>query len=544
MNINRKKFIEEFIYIKTKESTLIKLKFNQAQQKIYEIIKSESLKNKPIRLIILKSRQLGISTEIEALNYVNTTTKKNINTGIITHDREATRNLYNMTKLMYDMMPDKLKPSTEYNSRNELVFDNDNKTGLKSSIKCMTAGTESVGRSSTFHNLHISEYAFWPNDKKTILNGLLQTVPNIPGTMVVIESTPNGFEHFQELWTQAVNGENDFIPVFLGWNEISNYQMPYDGFELTEEEQILKENYNLSNEQIAWRRYTIKNNCGNDIDQFHQEYPICPEEAFLSTGSCIFPKQKILNVLPRVKDSKKVGYFEYEYLDEQIKNFKWVDDEKGCIKIFEDVKVGYPYVLGGDTAGIGSDSYCGDVIDNTNANQVATLEILRDEIEYTYQMYCLGMYYNQALIGIEANYSTYPVKELYRLKYPKQYIREIDEGIVVKTQDKLGWWTSTSTRPVLLGYLVKFVDEEIHKINDINTLKQMLTFVKKPNGKKEAENGYHDDRVMSLGIAHQCRDQQSYVVEKINQENTIDWPDELKTSDDYDNQDINDYLGW
>ena len=450
MNINRKKFIEEFIYIKTKEGTLIKLKFNQAQQKLYEIIKSESLKNKPIRLIILKSRQLGISTEIEALNYVNTTTKKNINTGIITHDREATRNLYNMTKLMYDMMPDKLKPSTEYNSKNELVFDNDNKTGLKSSIKCMTAGTEGVGRSSTFHNLHISEYAFWPNDKKTILNGLLQTVPNIPGTMVVIESTPNGFEHFQELWTQAVNGENDFIPVFLGWNEIDNYQMPYDGFELTEEEQILKENYNLSNEQIAWRRYTIKNNCGNDIDQFHQEYPICPEEAFLSTGSCIFPKQKILNVLPRVKDPKRVGYFEYEYLDEQIKTFKWVDDEKGCIKIFEDVKAGYPYVLGGDTAGIGSDSYCGDVIDNTNANQVATLEILRDEIEYTYQMYCLGMYYNQALIGIEANYSTYPVKELYRLKYPKQYIREIDEGIVVKTQDKLGWWTSTSTRPVLL----------------------------------------------------------------------------------------------
>ena len=120
-------------------------------------------------------------------------------------------------------------------------------------------------------------------------------------------------------------------------------------------------------------------------------------------------------------------------------SFKFIESkEKQYVKIYEDVKKNYPYVLGGDTAGIGKDSFAGDVINNHTGNQCATLEIDLDETEYTMQMYCLGKYYNYALICIETNYSTYPVKKLYEMDYTNQYLRTIDEGIDVKVQDKLG----------------------------------------------------------------------------------------------------------
>ena len=114
--------------------------------------------------------------------------------------------------------------------------------------------------------------------------------------MIVIESTANGFEYFKELWDMAVKGESDFIPVFVGWNELTDYKMPYTGFELTDYEKNLQRIYNLSLEQLSWRRWCIKNNCGGDEQQFKQEYPINPQEAFISSGNCVFDKEIVINL--------------------------------------------------------------------------------------------------------------------------------------------------------------------------------------------------------------------------------------------------------
>ena len=125
---------------------------------------------------------------------------------------------------------------------------------------------------------------------------------------------------------------SDYIPLFVGWNELIEYQMEYNGFDLTDDELKLKETYELSNEQLAWRRWCISNNCGGDEDQFKQEYPINPHEAFLSTGSCIFDKEKIIERLEVVKKPLKIGYFTYEYDGMKLSDIKWVNDDKGYIK--------------------------------------------------------------------------------------------------------------------------------------------------------------------------------------------------------------------
>ena len=543
MSINTKQYIEKYIKIRDKSGKIINLQFNEPQQRLYDIIKEQKLKNKPVRIVILKARQLGFSTIVESILFKETTTKFNVNTGIITHQDEATKNLFNMSKLMYECLPQEMKPAKKASNAQELIFDNDKGTGLKSKIRCMTAGSQGVGRSYTYDNLHVSELAFWPGNKKTTMTGLLQAVPNLPSTIIIIESTANGFEYFKEIWDGAVAGENDFIPLFVGWNELKDYQMPYTGFELTSEEIQLQRDYNLSLEQLTWRRWCIRNNCSNDIEQFKQEYPITPEEAFISTGACYFNKEIIMGRINKIKNIKPLrkGYFSYSINGNKISDIEFIDDDKGYIDIYEEPKEGHPYVLGGDTAGDGSDYFTGLVIDNSNSKQIAKLRHNKiDEDEYSRQIYCLGTYYNNALVGLENNYSTYPTKKLKEYDYPKMYIREVEDNIPEVIQDKYGFLTTKATRPIILAMLKEIFRDNISYINDLDVLYEGLVFIKNEKGRPEAEQGKHDDLIMGLAITYYIRTQQSFIVKKIEKEEKIELPFALQT-DDAESDDI---IGW
>lgn len=543
MSINTKQYIEKYIKIRDKSGKIINLQFNEPQQRLYDIIKEQKLKNKPVRIVILKARQLGFSTIAESILFKETTTKFNVNTGIITHQDEATKNLFNMSKLMYECLPQEMKPAKKASNAQELIFDNDKGTGLKSKIRCMTAGSQGVGRSYTYDNLHVSELAFWPGNKKTTMTGLLQAVPNLPSTIIIIESTANGFEYFKEIWDGAVAGENDFIPLFVGWNELKDYQMPYTGFELTSEEIQLQRDYNLSLEQLTWRRWCIRNNCSNDIEQFKQEYPITPEEAFISTGACYFNKEIIIGRINKIKNIKTLrkGYFSYSINGNKISDIEFIDDDKGYIDIYEEPKDGHPYVLGGDTAGDGSDYFTGLVIDNSNSKQIAKLRHNKiDEDEYSRQIYCLGTYYNNALVGLENNYSTYPTKKLKEYDYPKMYIREVEDNIPEVIQDKYGFLTTKATRPIILAMLKEIFRDNISYINDLDVLYEGLVFIKNEKGRAEAEQGKHDDLIMGLAITYYIRTQQSFIVKKIEKEEKIELPFALQT-DDAESDDI---IGW
>lgn len=513
MSINTKKYIEEYIKIRDKNGKVIPLKLNEPQMKYYNVIKELHEQRKPIRIIILKARQMGFSTETESIIFKNVVTNHNYNAGIVAHKEDSTANLFNMSKRMLEYLPDSIKPEQKKSNAKELVFNNDEGTGLDSKMKCMTAGGKGIGRSDTFTALHLSELAFWEGDKQDILLGLLQAVPNIPESMVIIESTANGFDYFKELWDKAVAGENDFYPLFVGWNELKEYQMTYTGFELTEDEIELQTVYNLTLEQLTWRRWCIKNNCGGDIDKFKQEYPICPDEAFLSTGQCYFDKDKVIKRIRKVVEPIKRGSFLYKYENNQISDIRFNENIKGTIKIFEKPQEGVPYVLAGDTAGEGSDNFTAQVINNITGKQVAVLKQQYSELEYAQQVYCLGLYYNTALIGIETNFSTYPNEKIQEWDYPNLYIREKADTYVNRYNKSFGFKTTPVTRPLILGQLQEIVLEEIDNINDIDTLREMLTFIKNKVGRPEAEVGFHDDLVMALAIVYYIRTQQSFTIE-------------------------------
>lgn len=513
MSINTKLYIENYIKIRNKDSQIVPFILNEPQIRLYNIIKELHEKKKPIRIIILKARQMGFSTLTESIIFKNTATACNIKSGIITHIDTATKNLFEMSKLMLNKLPEPLKPELTNSNANELIFNNSDGTGLNSSIKCMTAGSKGVGRSATFNNLHISELAFWPGDKKSAMTGLLQTVPSNSNSMIIIESTANGYDYFKEMWDKAVKGENDFYPVFVAWHELKEYRKEYDGFELTEEEKEIKKIYKLDNEQLAWRRWCIENNCSGDIEQFHQEYPSCPQEAFITTGTCAFDKQQIINQLNRLQISKTKRYnFEYKLLEDRItlEDIDLVEDEKGCIEIYEDVQENVPYVLGGDTASEGDDASAAIVINNITGKIVAKLKIDKDEDLYSDQVYCLGLYYNTALIGLEINHSTYPTKLLEKREYPKLYVREKEDTIKGGIIFQHGFRTTTNNRNNIIAEFKKIFRETPENITIIELLEEMLVFVKNAKGKYEAMEGYHDDLVMSAAIAYHIRTQQSF----------------------------------
>ena len=299
----------------------------------------------------------------------------------------------------------------------------------------------------------------------------------------------------------------------------------------------------LDENQLYW--YYKKYQGYIDKEVIKQEYPCTPDEAFIASGKCYFNTETIIKRIDQLEHKENngvldVGYFKYDLIvkEKKIINIRWISDKGGFIKIYKKPDKGVPYVLGGDTAGDGSDNFTGVVIDNTNGKTVAVLKHEKDETFYTRQMYCLGIYYNTALIGIETNFSTYPNKVLEEeYEYPNLYVREKEDDYTGKLEKRYGFRTDRNTRPLILAELQRIINEEPESITDIEIFKEALTFVKNEKGRPEAQEGSHDDLVMGTAITYYIRDQQKTSVENtqsvVNENVFYSFDNDKKFKEDY-----------
>ena len=239
-------------------------------------------------------------------------------------------------------------------------------------------------------------------------------------------------------------------------------------------------------------------------------------------GKTVFDAKKIQERLTQIKKPLKTGYFIYDYDDtkesgHKISNIKWVNDKNGFINIYQvpNVPKFTKYCIGGDTAGEGSDYFTAHVLDVKTNEQVAVLKHQFDADQYTRQMYCLGKYYKDALIGIEANFDSFPIRELSRLGYANQYVREKIDEYTGKTEKRFGFKTTSVTRPTIISYLIQVVRDYTYTINDKDTLEELLTIIRNEKGRIEAPQGGHDDQMMGLAIAHEIKSQVVFNVEPL-----------------------------
>lgn len=545
--LNIRKVLEEHGHIINKEQEDQIFKFNEAQNEVYEIIRERKKNNKLALILILKARQLGMSTFAEGLGSAICLTQNNQNMVIVTHEEKASQNLYAMSHYYYDHYPEWLKEVCNC----QIVKDNQSMMSFTngSKIQNMVASPNSkgTGRGQTISFAHLSEFDWWNGDSISILSGLLSACTK--NAIVIIETTANGCGAFKKLWDEAIKdklrGNDDgWIPCFFGWQTDSKYVMPYDGFELSKEEERIKKELQLSNEQIAWRRNMIKTRFAGDVSLFNQEFPSTPEEAFITSGKCIFDlntinKRKIY--LRENNSIKDKGYFLYKvyydnYTNERkIKDVSWVSDYKnGYITIFEKPVKRMPYIIAIDPAGDGSDFTAGNVLDTRSSKQVAVLHNQgMSSFEIACASCCLGQYYNNALLGAETNFAPEIMSYCKELGYLNLFIQPSDNNNVQTSLEKrYGFRTTTVTRPYVISFLIDYVNNESDLINDYELLLEAENFVRiykevsgKMKQKEQANAGKHDDLLMSLGIALYIRDSNQQSMELLpDEEGNIEKP--------------------
>jgi len=278
-------FAATCLKIKTKTDGLQPLKFNAAQAYLSSLVEESIRRWGKVRIIICKARQQGLSTWVEARGYWKTIHVEGTKAFILTHEGDATKNLFNMAKRYHEHCPAELKPITKKSNVSELLF-----SELDSEYAVGTAKTGDTGRSQTIQFFHGSEVAYW-RAAKEISDGAMEGIPDEPGTEVYLESTAKGFGgYFHNMWQNACDIDEDphaawngYIKCFIPWYWEPKYSLPTpDGFEYTDEERDLAQIHDLSHGQLAWRRQKIAQKEGN-VAQFMQEYPGTPEDAFNSS---------------------------------------------------------------------------------------------------------------------------------------------------------------------------------------------------------------------------------------------------------------------
>ena len=463
-----------------------------------------------ISLLVLKGRQQGFTTVVTAYQLACSILNRNFQGYTLADKSDNSEAIFqNKAKFPYSQLPDVLKPTEKFNNRKQLLFEK-----INSSWAVDTA-TKDVGRSRTVNFFHGSECAFWQYGIAPVQGALGEAFTK--NCIKIYESTANGYNDYQKMWDSGSH-----INCFYEWWKTKEYRVRFPGDDVretflhaidTKKDWIwdrlrwLRDAKSLDAEQLYW--YWNKYDRYLEKDLIKQEYPCTPHEAFLLSGKNVFDTEVILNRLDKLQKPLKVGYFIYDYDGLKITNIKWVNDKDGYIRIYQvpNVPAMTEYCIGGDTAGEGSDYFVADVLDAKTGMQVAKMRHQFGADQYARQMYCLGKYYKDALIGIEANFDSYPIMELQRLGYPKQYVRTAQDTYTGKTEKRYGFKTTSLTRPTIISRLIEIVREHCETINSKDTLEELLTITRNEKGRIEAPQGGHDDQMMSLAIAHHIREQ-------------------------------------
>ena len=499
---NKVEWIETFIKIADKEGNIVPFILTPEQKYLLENLGHKN--------IVSKSRQLGISVLVasaalrEAVIYPNSTSM------LISHNQSSTTAVFDKLKQMFYSLPDFVRPKLIQNNRQALTFENG------SSITCLTAGNKDCARGSTISSyLWCSEFAFW-KDQERQMKSIMQSISS--STKVIIESTSNGYNFYQQTFMGARNGENGFKPFFFNWINggtlfqsqykqcVEEYKARHNGEMLTEDEYDDEEKalakLGMTPEQAVWRRDKISI---SGLDAFHVEYPSTPEESFVATGSSVFDNGKIVKLQQAILDrnikpltlDKIVGI--PSLLQTHIKNRNF--------KVWNIPKKNMKYYLGVDVAeGLGGkrDSSTIFVMDK-DGRQVAEFKSNKIKpYEFADIVDAVGRYYNKGLLTVEKASGGHSVIE--RLRYDKHYMnmtkyKTYDE--FKRTVWQVGFDTNNKTKSIAVNDAREWFDKGLIDINSNDLLEEMKVFVAEDNGAFNAVTGSHDDLISAMWLCIQ-----------------------------------------
>ena len=510
----RKRLLEDFSFycrkalvIRTKDAQIVPFILNRAQRKFLAQVLDQWQRTGKVRIVILKARQLGLSTAVEAFLYWWVSQHRATKGIIVTHEAAASTALFDMTKRYHENVPAFLKPSTSRSNGRELKFDK-----LDSGYIIATAGSDTVGRGETLQAVHLSEVGLWPKGKAAdIMNGLLQAVPAVDDTFVFVESTARGMSGpFYKACKAAEDGSSGYELCFLPWFFDDKYRSQVDeAFTRTPEEDELAAEAlrayddTLDDEQLMFRRQKI---ALDGLPLFKQEYPSNPEEAFLTSGAPVFNLENLHEALKVTPDIKH--RMDYCPLDQEYKV-----NPQGRLLMYREIDPHMEYTIGADVCkGVNDGDYSVATVLDAHKRICGVWRGQSEPDFFAHILYHLGKMYNWARLAVEFNnHGILPNTMLFKgfvmggdiVTYPNLYTREVYDKTTDEMKEELGFYTDVKTRPLIIDELRQAIREQTIQLNDRTTIEEMITFIADPkSGKIEHEVGCHDDCVFALAIAN------------------------------------------
>lgn len=500
-------YAEKTLYIRTKDKKIEKFKLNSAQRILLDTIDRQLQDKGRIRLIILKGRQMGLSTAIGGWLYWWVSQRHAEKAMVVTHKGDATKTLFEMTKRFHDKMEPALKPHDKYSNAKELVFDK-----LDSSYALATAGGDGIGRSETITAAHLSELAFWPKSSaQATFSGLMDTIPPTAGTAVFIESTANGVSGLFYDQCQAARGfaqdalgnpiESDFEFIFLPWTIDNGYRLSVsDNFKRTPVEEELVAKHGVDDEQLMFRRKKIAE---KGVELFKQEFPFDADEAFLTSGRPVFHSETVAAMIKAAKEPLTRKTLVGEVDERDRRTLTWEDHVRGELLCYLPHDPAETYYVGADVgAGVQRDYSVAQVFDS----QRRQAAVWRGQIDPDYfgtTLAALGRLYNEALIICERNNHGILTNRVVHKDeaYPNVYQETVLDKVTDTETTHVGFLTSEKSKPLVIDKLRANVRDRTIELYDRATLQELQSFVVTETGKMAAEKGCHDDCVISLALA-------------------------------------------
>lgn len=457
----------QVLRIRNRMGTSIPLSANRAQQ--------QYAAHRGRRNIVLKARQMGVTTWIAGQFLLKTLTHPGTVTVQVAHTQEAAEALFRIVHRFVNNLPPEwlegpvLKKSKR--SARKLIL-----PAIDSEYLIETAGDRNAGRGLTITNLHCTELARWPGDAAETLAGLMATLS--PAGELAMESTPQGSSGcFWQEWQESE--KTGTVRHFFPWFYEETYSdAPVAQESLSEEERDLMKRENLSLGQIGYRRRMHSSFRG----LAKQEYAEDADSCFLASGSCYFDTPSIDRRLQQVKEPTIAGL--------RQERLTWLVPQPD-----------HRYLIAVDPAGGGSDGdyAAAQVVDMQGGLQCAELRARMTPAELVPEILDLARAYNNALVVVERNNQGSAVLAL---------IENTGYQPLYQQNGKSGWLTSSLSRPEMLGKLAAALVDSPDSFQSGRLLRECRNFVRQPSGRVEARAGEHDDCVMAMAIAVAAREEQ------------------------------------
>ena len=461
----RRDFIERYLKIRTKGGELAPLVANAAQQQFDACAGP--------RNIVLKARQVGISTWVAARFFVSTITRPGTVSVQVAHDHSSAEAIFRIVHRFLENLPEEMRRSALRTSRanvRQIRF-----RDLDSEYRVESAADLNAGRGLTIRNLHASEVARWPGEAAETMASLRAAVA--PDGEIVLESTPNGAAGcFYDEWQHAA--EAGYVRHFFPWWCEPSYRRPGARIgSFTLEERELIERVGLTAEQIAFRR-DLRAQFGTLAKQ---EYAEDAQTCFVASAECVFDPLQI---------ELRLGHCAppLETHDNGRLLVWWPPNGTGR-------RPRSHYIIGVDPAGGGvhGDYSCAQLIDGDTGLQCAELHGHLPPRDLARAVRELARRYNHALVAVERNNHGAAVLEYLISAEPYDNLYE--------QKGQPGWLTTTASRTRMLTHFIVTMEEEPNLFSSERLLRECRTFVRREDGAPAAAAGAHDDCIMAMAIA-------------------------------------------